>query len=121
MSNRENFATSSHRLLVGACAAVLAFSSVALADDPDSVAASERAARLAQTKRVLDAMKVYAAPERKGSPVTRIEDPVLRYTDNTRLTTDSSLWIFGAAGRPTAIVAIEHYPRGADAKRWICE
>jgi hypothetical protein len=108
-------------LLSCACAALLAFSSVAHADEPDGLPASERAARLAQTRRVLDAMKVYATAERNGTPVARIDEPVLRYTDNTRLTTDSSLWIFGAAGRPTAIVAIEHYPKGADAKRWICE
>src|SRR5262245_17736605 len=108
-------------LLGCACAAALALSSLARAEEPDPVPASERAARLAQTKRILDAMHVYATAERTGKPLVRIDEPVLRYTDNTRLTTDSSLWIFGAAGRPTAIVAIEHYPKGADAKRWICE
>src|SRR5690242_8218898 len=111
-----------NRLLLGcACAAVLALSSPARAEEPDPVPASERAARLAQTKRILDAMHVYATSERTGKPVVRIDEPVLRYTDNTRLTTDASLWIVGTAGRPTAIVAIEHYPKGADAKRWICE
>src|SRR4029077_5866949 len=120
MPNHISSAMRVRSLLSCACAAVLAVSSVAPAEEPD-VPAAERAARLEQTKRVLDALHVHATPGRKDAPVKRIDEPVLRYTDNTRLTTDSSLWIFGAAGRPVAIVAIEHYPKGADAKRWICE
>jgi hypothetical protein len=116
-----NCAMRNRSLLGCACAAALALSTLARAEDPDPVPASERAARLAQTKRILDAMHVYATPERTGKPVVRIDEPVLRYTDNTRLTTDASLWIFGTAGRPTAIVAIEHYPKGAETKRWLCE
>src|SRR5215471_17183109 len=84
-----------NRSLFGcACAAMLIFSSLARAEEPDAVPAPERAARLAQTKRILDAMHVYATPERTVKPVVRVDEPVLRYTDNTRLTTDSSLWIF---------------------------
>jgi hypothetical protein len=121
MASHWNCAMRVRSLLRCACAAVLAVSSVAPAEEPDSVTAAERAARLEQTKRVLDALRVHATPARKDAPVKRIDEPVLRYIDNTRLTTDSSLWIFGAAGRPVAIVAIEHYPKGADTKRWICE
>src|SRR5262249_53968090 len=36
-------------------------------------------------------------------------------------TSDSTLWIWGTSGRPAAIVAIEHYPKNPDAKRWLCE
>jgi hypothetical protein len=108
-------------LLGRACMVVLAVSSLLLAEEPDGVPAAERAERLAQAKRILDAMRVYAAPDRKGAPATRTSEPVLRYTDSTRQTSDSTLWIWGAAGRPAAIVAIEHYPKNPDMKRWLCE
>jgi hypothetical protein len=38
------------------------------------------------------------------------EEPVLRYTDNTRKLYDSTIWIWGATGRPSAAMAIEFYP-----------
>jgi hypothetical protein len=101
--------------------AVLAISSLALAEEPEGVPAAERAARLVQTKRILDALRVYAAPDGKIAPSARFSDPVLRYTDSTRQLSDSTMWIFGAAGRPTAIVAIEHYPKNPNMKRWLCE
>jgi len=102
-------------------AVVLAVSSLVLAEEPDGVPAAERAARLVQTKRILDAMRVYSSPERQETAVTRTSEPVLRYTDSTRQTSDSTLWILGSTGRPTAVVAIEHYPKNVDSKRWICE
>jgi hypothetical protein len=104
-----------------AFATVLAVSSLVLADEPDGVPAAERAARLETTKRILDAMRVYNAPDRQGAPATRTSEPVLRYTDSTRQTSDSTLWIWGGTGRPVAIVAVENYPKNQDAKRWICE
>lgn len=121
MCNHVHSAARVGSLLGGACTAVLAVSSLLLAEESDGVPAAERAARLMQTQRILDAMRVYAGPDRKGALATRTSEPVLRYTDNTRLTSDSTLWLWGAAGRPIAIVAIEHYPKNPDAKRWICE
>jgi hypothetical protein len=108
-------------LLGGVCAAVLTVSSLVLADDSDGVPAAERAARLVQAKRILDAIRVYVDPDRQGAPATRTSEPVLRYTDSTRQTSDSTLWIWGATGRPAAIMAIEHYPKNPDVKRWLCE
>src|SRR5262245_49350582 len=78
-------------LLRHAWAVVLAVASLALADEPDGVPAAERAARLGQAKRILDAMRVSAAPGRKGAPATRTSEPLLRYTDSTRQTSDSTL------------------------------
>src|SRR5262245_45820266 len=103
-----------------ALAAALAVSSLALANEPDGTAA-ERAARLAQVRRLRDAILVYLAPDREGTSARPTGEPVLRYTDNTRQTSDSTLWICGAAGRPAAIVAIEHYPENPEGKRWLCE
>jgi hypothetical protein len=102
-------------------AAVLAVSGLVLAEEPGGEPAAERAERLVQTKRIVDALRVYADPDRKGTPATRTSEPVLRYTDSMRLTTDSSLWIWGTSGRPIAIAAIEHYPKHPAANRWICE
>lgn len=108
-------------LVALACAAVLAHSKLVLAEEPDEVPPVERAARLAQTKRILDAMRVSVATDRKGARPTRSSEPVLRYTDSTRVTSDSTLWIWGPTGRPAAIVAIEYYPKNPDMKRWLCE
>src|SRR6266404_6260681 len=116
-----NSTTPVGRLLGRVCAAVLAVSSLVLAEEPDGVPTAERAARLVQTKRILDALRVYPAPDRKGVPAKRTSEPVLRYTDSTRQTSDSTLWIWGATGRPAAIVAVEHYPKNPDTKRWLCE
>jgi hypothetical protein len=93
----------------------------ALAEEPDGVPAAERAARLVQTKRILDALHLSETPDRTGAPVKRSSEPVLRYIDSTRLTFDSTLWIYGTMGRPAAIVAVEHYPKNPDMKRWLCE
>jgi hypothetical protein len=109
------------RLVSLTCTAVLAVSTAVLAEGPDGVPAGERAARLVQTKRILDAMRVYPTPERQETAVTRISEPVLRYADTTRQTYDSTLWILGTTGRPVGIVAIEHYPKNPEGKRWICE
>ena len=100
-----NSATPVGCLLGRVCAAVLAVSSLVLAEEPDGVPTAERAARLVQTKRILDALRVYPAPDRKGVPAKRTSEPVLRYTDSTRQTSDSTLWIWGATGRPAAMAS----------------
>src|SRR6185295_5484756 len=94
MLSNVNYATRVASLLGHAGAVLLAVSSLGLAEEPDGVPAAERAVRLVQTKRILDAMRVYPAPDREGAPATRTSEPVLRYTDNTRLTSDSTLWIY---------------------------
>src|SRR5262245_33655184 len=105
MPNNANRATWSVTLLGAGCAALMAFSGVARSDEPAEVSEAERAARRAQTKQILDAMKVYPTSDREGARAKRIDDPVLRYTDATRRQSDASLWIWGATGRPAAIVA----------------
>src|SRR5262245_49958623 len=116
-----NCPTRCRRLPWAQLLALLAMSSLLLAEEPDGVPAAQRAAQLTQAKRILDALRVYPTTDREGAPATRIGEPVLRYTDSTRQTTDSTLWIVGKTGRPTAIVAVEHYPQGPDMKRWLFE
>ena len=81
-------------------AALCAVSAIALAEGLDGIPVAERAERLVETKRILDAMRLTVTPDRKGTPVKRSNEPVLRYTDSTRLTSDSTLWIYGAARAP---------------------
>jgi hypothetical protein len=101
---------------------VLAVSQPAVADDERAgVPPVEAAARLEQTHRILSALRVYAATEREGTPATHTREPILRYGDSTRQSSDSTLWIFGTRGRPTAIVAIEYYPANPEPKRWVVE
>ena len=107
--------------LAPAFSAVLATWTPLLAEDAADVSVAERAARLDQTKRILDATHVYLAADSKRASVARISEPVLRYTDGTRQTFDSTLWIWGTAGRPAAIMAIEHYPKNQVANRWLFE
>jgi hypothetical protein len=121
MPDKVSVMTRAGGLLALASAAVVATSNLVPAEEPDDVPAAERAARLVQTKRILDAARVYAAPDREGVPARRTSEPVLRYTDSTRLTSDSTLWIWGPTGRPAAIAAIEHYPKNPEMKRWLCE
>jgi hypothetical protein len=50
-----------------------------------------------------------------------VDEPVLLYTDNTRENRDSSLWIWSSGGRPTAILAVELYPKPPKGPRWLYE
>lgn len=100
---------------------VLSIAILALADEPEDVPAPERAERRALTMRILDELRISVASAANGTAPTRSAEPLLRYTDNTRLTSDSTLWLWGATGRPLAIVAIEHYPKNPDMKHWLCE
>src|SRR5262245_48312421 len=121
MGDVVHFAVRGSRGAGVTCAALFLGATLAMADEPDGVPAAERSARLVQTKRILDALRLSATPDRKRAPVARSSEPVLRYIDSTRLTFDSTLWIYGAMGRPAAIVAVEHYPKNPDMKHWLCE
>lgn len=47
-----------------------------------------------------------------------VEKPIIRYSDSTRETHESSLWIWSAGGRPSALLAVEYYPK---VPRWLYE
>ncbi|MCI0361315.1 MAG: hypothetical protein L0211_22765 [Planctomycetaceae bacterium] len=80
-----------------------------------------RAAHLARMKALASTFEVFATPGKPESKVELAAQPVLRYADNTRQTLESSLWIWGAEGRPTAVMAIEFYPNGQRVPRWLYE
>lgn len=81
----------------------------------------DRAAHLLRMKELAGSIHVYATPGREDSEAKLIGVPVLRYTDNTRRLYESSLWIWGEGGRPSAIVAIEFYPNSPKGPRWLYE
>ena len=87
-------------LLIGIC----------MGQEPGVRTEEQRAAHLARMKDLAASIHVYAAPGKKESEAKLVSEPVLRYGDNTRKNDESSLWIWGSKGRPSAIAAIEYYP-----------
>jgi len=83
--------------------------------------ADARAAHLARMKGVAAEFKLLAAADRPESKVELAKEPVLRYADSTRQTHESSLWIFGAKGRPSAVLVIEYYAGEPRGERWLYE
>jgi hypothetical protein len=63
---------------------------------------------------------IYQTPDSK-TEAALTEEPVLRYVDGSRRIHESSLWIWGPQGRPTAIVAVEYYNDQERGARWLYE
>jgi hypothetical protein len=80
-----------------------------------------KAAHLARMKALASTFHVLAAPDNPQSRADLIAEPVLRYADNTRQIYESSLWIWGTKGRPSAVMAIEFYPDHERGPRWLFE
>jgi hypothetical protein len=85
-------------------------------DDPETAA---RDAHRAKMKQVAESIQLTDAESRQ--PLRLAADPVLRYTDATRKQHESALWIWGAPGRPAAIMAIEFYPAHMLGPQWLYE
>jgi len=90
-------------------------------EEPEVRPEEQRAAHLARMKELAASIHVYAAPGKKESEAKLVSEPVLRYGDNTRKNNESSLWIWGSKGRPSAIVAIEFYPNRPKQSAWLFE
>jgi hypothetical protein len=107
-------------LVLGAC-----FFSLAAADElkepPKEISDEQRAKHLAHMKDVAASIRLLADPRREDSAVKLVDKPILRYSDNTRLTHESSLWIWSAGGRPSAVLAVEYYPQAVRGPRWLYE
>lgn len=100
---------------------VVLFTSLTAAAIGQEIAPNDRAETTQRMKRIAESLQIFETPDHKGAPVAVVVDPVLRYTDSTRRNTDASLWIFGAEGRPAAIVGIEHYPNRPRDPKWLFE
>jgi hypothetical protein len=81
----------------------------------------EREAHLARMKAVASTIELRADPQRPDSAVKLLDEPILRYTDNTRENRESSLWLWSSGGRPDAMLAVEFYPAPPKGPRWLYE
>jgi len=82
----------------------------------------ERAGRLAEMQALVRTLRITDPARPAREPVPLMPEPLHRWSDPTRALSDGSLWAFGKAGRPVALVAAELY--GGDAKvvpAWSCE
>jgi hypothetical protein len=82
---------------------------------------AQRAEHLAHMKEVASSIKLLAKSNDPDSAVKLKAEPILRYADNSRFNYESTLWIWTAGGRPTALVAVEYYPRHPKGPRWLFE
>jgi hypothetical protein len=90
---------------------------LAVAQDTED---AERDAHRAKTKALATSLQIYATADRTQAPLPLSDEPVLRYTDSTRKTHESALWVWGQ-GRPAAVMAIEYYPGNQGKSRWLYE
>ncbi len=106
------------------------FLSLAAAKEPDEppkgTSEAERAKtasalHLARMQEVAASIRLLADPGREDSAVKLVDKPILRYSDDTRATYESSLWIWSAGGRPSAVLAVEYYPKATRGPRWLYE
>jgi hypothetical protein len=95
--------------------------SVTCGQEAERPADAERAAHLARMKALASSVDVFAEPGKPDSKAKLLSEAVLRYSDNTRQNNEASLWIWGTAGRPSAIMAIEFYPNQRLGPRWLYE
>lgn len=84
-------------------------------------AAAARAQQLATMKQVAAMIDLLGDGSQADSVVKLLDKPVLRYSDVTRKSHDSSLWIWSSGGRPAAILAIEFYPDYRNTPSWLFE
>ena len=103
------------------CCLVALCSSRLPAQDKEAAPDDERATHLARMKAVAGSLTLLANSADAQSKVKLVEEPVLRYTDDTRENRESSLWIWSSGGRPSAMLAVEFYPRPPKGPRWLYE
>lgn len=92
-----------------------------VADDKAAQAAPAKAEHLGRMLKVAQSLNVSELTAEKPRTAKLIENPVLAYRDDTRKTNDSTVWIAGREGRPSAIIVVEHYPNHTPDKQWLYE
>jgi hypothetical protein len=92
-----------------------------LADDVSELSAEQRAAHLQRMRNIATSIKIFELADGVRKPAELVDEPVLRYTDNTRKLYDSTIWVWGSSGRPSAIMAVEYYPERRREQKWLFE
>jgi hypothetical protein len=100
---------------------VLVGSLLALGDEPAQPTDKQRAEQLARMKDLAASIRLLANPQLADSAIQLVAQPVLRYSDNTRQTFESSMWIWSNGGRPSAIAAFEYHSKKPPGPRWLFE
>lgn len=85
----------------------------------DDATNAERDAHRLKAKQVAESFQI--SVEDDSETVKLVAEPLFRYTDATRRLHESSLWIWGAKGRPAAIMAVEFYPKQPKNTPWLFE
>jgi hypothetical protein len=83
--------------------------------------AEQRSKHLANMKALAQSFRILTKSGREDSVAKLADEPLLRYADNTRYNNEATLWIWSSSGRPTAIAAIELYPRHPKGPQWLYE
>lgn len=99
----------------------MGFTPAALGDDTKEFTQRQREEHLGQMREVAASIRLFAKREQADSEVKLIEKPILKYSDDTRLLHESSLWIWSSGGRPSAVLAVEYYPKDKRGPRWLYE
>jgi hypothetical protein len=93
-----------------------------IGDEPKKETGDGRAAHLKTMEDLAASVHVYGDQRGERPAIALQKTPVLRYTDNTRKTLESSLWIWADEGRrPGAVLAVEYYPEHQEGPRWLYE
>lgn len=100
---------------------LIAFPTPAKADEPAASSPDQRAAHLERMREIARSISLYELAGERQVPAQLVDEPVLRYADSTRDQYDSTIWVWGAARRPTAIMAIEYYPQRPKGPQWLFE
>lgn len=95
---------------------------IAAEDEAGSkAAAQQKAAHLDRMRKLAQSIQVFEVRNEQRVASALMEQPILAYRDDTRKQEDSTMWIWGAKGRPTAMCAVEYYPQYPLEKRWLIE
>ncbi|HWB08331.1 MAG TPA: hypothetical protein VG826_03870 [Pirellulales bacterium] len=89
--------------------------------ESDELSASERASQLETMRKIARSITICELSGEKRSPLRLLDEPVLRYADNTRRSHDSTIWIWTSGGRPGALVGVEYYPERPREPKWLSE
>ncbi len=81
----------------------------------------ERAAHLAKMQKIAQSINVYELSDKQRTPSKLVDKPALKYRDDTRKLFESTMWVWGTEGRPSAMIAVEYYPQMAKEPKWLYE
>ena len=81
----------------------------------------DRAAHLAQTKKIAEKFQVQSLRNEKKVAGKLGEKPLLKYNDSTRQLNESTLWLWTEQDVPCGLMAIEYYPDLPKGAPWLYE